>query len=604
MKTESKTMQPINYQKLFQTSSVASMLVGVDDPDFTILDESVVHARLMNVDPKDVIGKPMIEAFPPQDGQTKDEYLAAVRKVVKTGQSQRIKSYRYDVRDDNGNLDQRHWRVGTSPIKDADGRVIAIHYILEDVTEQKHTENNIRLMSRASRQFSASLDYRKTLNNIANMVVPDVADWCAIELLDETGQLRQVAVAHKDPKKVAWAKQLRQKQGDPDMDAPTGGPNVIRTGKAEFYPVITDEMLQAAVTDPEQLELMRSIGFSSAITVPMRLNDEPIGVLSFISAEGRIHYDETDVKLAQSLANRAALAVYNSTLFKSAKDEIKERRKLQKELEHLNKTLEDRVKQRTRLLEATNRGLEEEVSRRRRAESSLAEYGQELERSNQELQDFAYVASHDLQEPLRKIQAFGNLLEAEYKDQLGEGKDYLDRMRGAAARMSILIEDLLAFSRVSTKAQPPQAVSLDRVVDDVVSDLEASITERGGKVDVGKLPVVEADPTHMRQLFQNLIGNALKFHKPDQSPLVKVSAKSRSGWSEIEVSDNGIGFDDKYTDRIFAVFQRLHGRDKYDGTGIGLAVCRKIVERYGGTITAKSRKGEGATFTVKLPIKK
>jgi light-regulated signal transduction histidine kinase (bacteriophytochrome) len=240
--------------------------------------------------------------------------------------------------------------------------------------------------------------------------------------------------------------------------------------------------------------------------------------------------------------------------------------------------------------------------KRQSAEKELQAYSRELARSNQELQDFAYVSSHDLQEPLRKIQAFGDLLESEYADKLGEGIDYLKRMQGAASRMSTLIQDLLAFSRVSTQPNTRKDVDLSSIIADVVSDLEMRISDTGATVSVGKMPHVIADPTHMRQLFQNLIGNALKFHRPGVPPVVEVKAHTSKQYHEIIVKDNGIGFDTKYLDRIFAVFQRLHGRDSYEGTGIGLAVCRKIVERYNGTITAESQKNSGSTFIVRLPV--
>jgi light-regulated signal transduction histidine kinase (bacteriophytochrome) len=239
---------------------------------------------------------------------------------------------------------------------------------------------------------------------------------------------------------------------------------------------------------------------------------------------------------------------------------------------------------------------------RHAAEKILNEYSENLARSNRELEDFAYVASHDLQEPLRKIQAFGNLLESEYSDKIrGEGSEYLKRMQNAASRMSTLIEDLLAFSRVTTRQNPLEHISLNLIVGDVLGDLETRIQETNATIDVGALGKVVADPTHMRQLFQNLIGNALKFHKPDTAPAIKISGVTKSGDIEIKVSDNGIGFEEKYMDRIFSVFQRLHDKKSYEGTGIGLAVCRKIAERYNGTITATSKKGMGSTFIVRFP---
>jgi PAS domain S-box-containing protein len=273
------------------------------------------------------------------------------------------------------------------------------------------------------------------------------------------------------------------------------------------------------------------------------------------------------------------------------------------------------VRMRTAELESANQLLREEIVERTRAEGRAQAAAVELGRSNEDLEKFAYVASHDLQEPLRKIQAFGDRLAKRYRDALGpDGQEYVDRMKAAAARMRTLIDDLLAFSRVTTKAQGFHPVDLSAVARDVVSDLDASIAQNDGTVDVGPLPTVGADPTQMRQLVQNLIGNALKFHRPGVPPVVTVRAvpwvslpldsdplRPPGDGYRITVADNGIGFDPAYAERVFEVFQRLHGRGEYEGTGIGLAICRKIVQRHGGTIVAHGRPGEGATFIIDLP---
>lgn len=264
-------------------------------------------------------------------------------------------------------------------------------------------------------------------------------------------------------------------------------------------------------------------------------------------------------------------------------------------------------------LERINRELMNEIARRERAEEELKNFAARLERSNSELQDFASVASHDLQEPLRKVQAFGERLKAKSGDALSdEGRDYLERMQNAAGRMQTLINDLLTLSRVTIGAQPFAAVNLHRVTEEVVSDLEMLIERTNGRVEIGELTTIEADATQMRQLFQNLIGNALKFNRPNVPPVVKISGQILGGGAasvetgatyRLTFEDNGIGFENKNADKIFKVFQRLHGRSEYEGTGIGLAVCRRIAERHSGTIAAQSAPGAGATFIVDLPIK-
>jgi len=251
-----------------------------------------------------------------------------------------------------------------------------------------------------------------------------------------------------------------------------------------------------------------------------------------------------------------------------------------------------------------------------RSNEELKLYAQKLERSNRELQDFASVASHDLQEPLRKVQAFSDRLKSRSGPALdAQGRDYLDRVQNAAARMQTLINDLLTYARVATKAQPFVLTNLATVTKEVVSDLEARIEQVNGKVEVGELPDLDADPLQVRQLMQNLIGNALKYKKPDVPPVVRISGvhpikdplavegEAARVLCQILVEDNGIGFEEIYAEKIFTIFQRLHGRTEYEGTGVGLAVCRKIVERHGGTITAKSSPGKGSTFTVTLPMR-
>lgn len=246
-----------------------------------------------------------------------------------------------------------------------------------------------------------------------------------------------------------------------------------------------------------------------------------------------------------------------------------------------------------------------DITVRKKAQQRLEESLRRLEQSNRELENFASVASHDLQEPLRKIQSFGERLKTTAAPVLSpEARDYLERMQNAATRMRRLIDDLLAFSRVSSKAQPFMLVNLGDVARDVVSDLEVTIEQAEATVTVGPLPVLQADPTQMRQLLQNLLTNALKFRREGVPPRVSVqgAVDKAAGRCEVRVEDNGIGFDEKYLDRIFNLFQRLHGQGKYAGTGIGLAICRKIVERHSGAITARSTPGQGTTFIVTLPF--
>ena len=261
-------------------------------------------------------------------------------------------------------------------------------------------------------------------------------------------------------------------------------------------------------------------------------------------------------------------------------------------------------------------GISSDITRRREYEEKLMHYADALKKSNEELQNFASVASHDLQEPLRKIQAFGDRLRSRSADKLDEsGRDYLARMLNAAERMQRLIQDLLQLSRIVTRAQPFEHCDLAEVAKGVLADLEVQIASMNATVTVEGLPFLDADPTQMRQLLQNLISNALKFQRPGVKPEVHVSgavilnlhgelptSAHAAPLVEFRVRDNGIGFEQKFSEQIFGAFKRLHTREEFEGSGIGLSVCRKITDRHHGKIVAESEPGKGTTFIVTLPI--
>jgi PAS domain S-box-containing protein len=257
--------------------------------------------------------------------------------------------------------------------------------------------------------------------------------------------------------------------------------------------------------------------------------------------------------------------------------DISERKKLEEEVAMYSKDLEKRIKERTL----------------------------ELQKSNESLEDFASIASHDMQEPLRKIAIFGDRLKAKLTNSGKEEVDNINRMQRATLRMQSLINDLLEYSKISSPTSNPRTTNLDTMVREVVSDLDASIQSTQGEIHIGRLPKLEADPTQMRQLFQNLISNAIKYHKAGVAPKIRIESNKfdNENWG-ISVSDNGIGFEEKYSKRIYKPFERLHGIDVYQGTGMGLAICQKIVSNHGGRISTQSELGKGSTFTIFLPQQK
>jgi PAS domain S-box-containing protein len=317
-------------------------------------------------------------------------------------------------------------------------------------------------------------------------------------------------------------------------------------------------------------ELVKSYGIQAYACHPLLVQGQVIGTLSF-GTKTRSRFSPEDLDLMKVVADQVATAM--------------ERMRLIEALTQSRDHLELRVRERT---------------------SALQAQAARLELLNAELQEFAFVASHDLQEPLRKIQSFSDRLRKKFEDSLGEeGCDYLIRMEKAAARMSSLLQALLAYSRVATQGKPFTPIDLGRMAEDAVSDLEIAIEEAGAQVEIGPLPILEADSDQIRQLFQNLIGNALRYRREGEKPLIRVHGSVENGVGRIFVEDSGIGFEERYIDRIFKPFQRLHGRSSpYEGMGMGLAICRKIAERHGGTITARSAPGEGSTFIVTLPVKR
>ena len=371
----------------------------------------------------------------------------------------------------------------------------------------------------------------------------------------------------------------------------------------ENYMILVDRI------HPDDLSMVQQIVIDS-----LRTGDDydieyrfrlPDGSYRWLYVKGRMYTDLSGNPVrvagtAQDVTTRKVAEI-------AAARELEERKRAEADLTELAATLEQRVRTRTEELQSTNDRLKAEVIERARAERDLARANRRLVQSNRELQDFAYVASHDLKEPLRKIATFADLMRVDCANELGTtGLYYIDRMQDSAGRMTSLITDLLDFSRIKTRTEPFSPVDLNEIIGHVLIDLDVSIRETTAKIDVGELPVLRADPTQMRQLFQNLISNALKFRRSDEPPRVTICTEeiergSGSGDDtyRIVVEDNGIGFDDKYADRVFAPFQRL--QKSYEGTGIGLAICRRIAERHHGSISVRSEPGRGARFTIELP---
>ena len=334
---------------------------------------------------------------------------------------------------------------------------------------------------------------------------------------------------------------------------------IMRAGRHDVSHIDDLDLTQA---EREHMQQYRS---KSILYIPLRVKDQLIGYAELWESRRRREFTAEEITLCHDLMQQAAIAIENARLFEQAQREIAERVQ---------------------------------------AEAALERYAAELERSNQELERFAYVASHDLQEPLRTVTSYVQLLQLHYKGQLDSDADeFIGFAVEGAARMRALIKDMLDYSRVDTDGAAFQPADCQPVLERVLANLQTAIEESGATVTHDPMPTVMADATQLEQLFQNLIGNAIKF-QGDRPPTIHIGAErhgDRSAWL-FSVRDNGIGIEIEYAERVFHLFQRLHTRDKYDGTGIGLAMCKRIVERHGGQIWVESEPGQGSTFYFTLPV--
>jgi PAS domain S-box-containing protein len=415
-------------------------------------------------------------------------------------------------------------------------------------------ERRSSFLAKAGEILASSLDPQATLTSVVDLAVPIFADWAVIDMVQPSGELQRVSVKHADPAKAALALEYSRRYPPAAVDTEGGA---LRSMRAVLLSDISEPLLLARAKDADHLRFIRELGLRSAIAAPMVANGQPIGVLGFAFAESGRCYTERDLAFAEELARRAATAVANARLFTET----------------------------------------------RSAQVALRRANAELRRANEDLNQFAYSASHDLQEPLRMVIIYSQLLERKYRRQLDEQADlYIQYLIDGAKRMELLLKDLLTYTQtVNAVPERSAPVDLNMVVAKALSNLSAAIGETGAEVSYGDLPLLAAEEIHLVQLFQNIIGNAIKY-RGDDRPRIEIDAQRNGVEWQIAIRDNGIGIAPEYRQQVFKIFKRLHPQDKYSGTGIGLAICQRIVERYGGRIWVESDEGLGSTFCFTFPL--
>jgi len=422
-----------------------------------------------------------------------------------------------------------------------------------DITAHKRTEEANRYLANASDILNRSLEYEETLRELAQLVVPELADWCAVDILGERGMLERVAVAHVDPERVRFAQRLHERY-PPDPNASTGIYAVLRTGQPEIYREITDEMLGSVEGDQEYRDLLRELAVRSALTVPLKAGETSHGTLSLVSAESGRRYDDRDLALATELAHRAAISVQNAKLHRAARNA-------------------------QRLAEEANRAKSE----------------------------FLATMSHELRTPLNAIGGYVDLLRLGIKGPVNPGQDdYLARIERSERYLLSLIQDVLSFAKIEAGRVDlrPSVIGVRALVEEVATLVTPQMADAGLTLEMLECPsdlTLYADPERVRQILLNLLTNAIKF--TDRGGCVSVSCAQADGHATITVRDTGIGIPSDRLESIFDPFVQLdrEGKGGKGGAGLGLAISRDLARAMRGDIVAESVVHQGSTFIITLP---
>ncbi|MES2436751.1 MAG: ATP-binding protein [Patescibacteria group bacterium] len=440
-----------------------------------------------------------------------------------------------------------HLMTRAKIVRNAKKKAIRVIGVNIDITERKQVESNLSYLAQVSKVLSSSLDYNKTLKAVADLGVPEIADWCAVDMLTADNQIHRLAVAHIDPKKVKWAIELNKKD-PPDINDETNGlTKVLTKGETQFYPVITDEMLVASARDEEHLKLARKLQLSSVMMLPIIIQDKPVGAISFIYSESGRKYTQADLTVAQEVAARAALAIHNARLFTESQKAVSVR------------------------------------------------------------DEFISVASHELKTPVTSLKMYTQVILEQMKRK---GEDQmiipLKKMETQINKLTLLIDDLLNISKLQLGKLEfhEEFFDLQEVVVDTIESVQASSIQHKITIKGTLTKKVWGDKYRIAQVITNLLTNAIKYSPEAHKVVVHVGETKHN--AEITVQDYGIGITKEQQKKIFTRFYRVSGPEArtFPGLGIGLYISSEIVRRHHGKIDVKSIKGKGSKFCFTMPFTK
>ena len=421
-------------------------------------------------------------------------------------------------------------------------------------TEMAKNQQRLALLTDASQVLASSLDYTKTLNDLARLLVPEFADWCSFDEFDESGTMNRIVVSHADPQKVKLVYQLAEIY-PADTTTEEGGYGVLSTRQPRIFNDITDELMRSLSRNDDHYRILKQLSIKAAILVPLLIRDKIFGIMSLVCSDSNRRFSEEDYIFTVELARRITLAVENTRIYR--------------ELQESNADLEDRVTRRTLELEAINK----------------------------ELEAFSYSVSHDLRAPLRSIDGFSNKLLKDYGSLFDDqAKDYFNRVMNASRHMGHLIDDLLKLARISRMELHPEEINLSEIARNILAELQETNPERKAEFLIDENLKAMGDRSLIQVVLQNLLDNAWKYSRNAPITQIEFGSLMKDNRTVYFIKDNGVGFDMKYVDKLFGAFQRLHSVTEFEGTGIGLATVNRIIRRHHGSIWAESEINKGTTF--------